>query len=143
MRKSEIDDFCAKWCYAPHDHICFNYLVARWPTFVCVCHVSFRAARRKKMPSWTKNVANFSEFVLFRNTACMFTQKCGIAGNKVKCGISQMFAGRLTPMLSRDLSGASHMLCCCRWMPCTCSRRARQRTGHGNYSRRRYGRVAE
>ena len=69
----------------------------------------------------------------------MFTQICGMAGNKAKCGISRTIAGRFTPMLSRDLSGANHMLCCCRWMPCICSRRARQRTGRRNYSRRRYG----
>ena len=42
------------------------------------------------------NAAIFSDFCLSRNNMRNVLAKCGIAGNKAKCGISRTIAGRLT-----------------------------------------------
>ena len=51
-----------------------------------------------------KKNAIFSNFLLFRNKAKNAVCSGKNAGNKLKCGISRTIAGRLTPMLLKDLN---------------------------------------
>ena len=97
MRRAEIDPFYCQMvsCSASHDHVCINYLVVMCPTIVGVPRVSFHTGSTHKI------IATFSECCIFQHKAKNAPDvlvKCIIAGETAKCGISQVIAGRLTPM---------------------------------------------